>query len=712
MSRKVILYFILILLLSSSYLSASNSLRIINPRGFATMQGTIEEATVSVKPKGVYMEIGLYLTFSAKNWNYSGDSLEVEFKFDLPENSIVHDSWLWVGEDIIRGEIMDKWTASAIYEDIVKRRKDPSILYKRSANNYELRIFPILPSEKRKVKITYLVPVQLSLNKIIAPLPTELLRTSRYPVPALYLLTWLEDEWKNPGIAEFPDIKFNSLSDSLFGNYIRADITSAVLQSSIHFSMDSPLKNGIYLNTFKKEDEGFYQLAFLPSKALSISSPSKVALLFDFVPSTSSLTTKEILQSVKSFLNSNFSDKDSLNLIFSQLDIKRASEKWFSADSATIEGMFNSVGENPLSSYSNLTALLVNGIDFVKKNGNDGSIVLIASSDRLWEYQFANQLTADLINLMNPKIPIHVADFQDKNVTYSNIGGRYYRGNEYFYTNISRMTAASYFSILSGYSFSQLISETIGSVRGILNSFDLYTSLSNGYCYSRIDLSKQINTVYLDKPIIQIGKFRGELPFVIESSGVYESDVFSEKIDVSGENIFQCDSSASKIWTGNYIQSLETEKQSDAVINEIVDKSINERVLSIYSAFLCLEPSRGGKVCYDCMDESELTGIQESISTENDSLSLNAYPNPFNNEIQISVTLPQSEIKENISFKIYDILGQVVKRFEYNRSQIQNKYSFTWYGKNDNGLTVASGTYIFVVEAANKRYSKKLLYLK
>src|SRR4030067_84503 len=112
-----------------------------DPRGWKGGQGTIEEAVISVRPKGLYMECGLYLTFSARGLNMTNqDTLEVEFYFDLPKEAIVHDSWLWIGDEIIRAAIMDKWTAASIYEDIVKRRRDPSILYKRGNGQYELRI--------------------------------------------------------------------------------------------------------------------------------------------------------------------------------------------------------------------------------------------------------------------------------------------------------------------------------------------------------------------------------------------------------------------------------------------------------------------------------------------------------------------------------------------------------------------------------------------
>ena len=713
MFRKISLLIVLFILFVSNFAYAYNYLQVRDPRGWHSAQGTIEEAVISVKPKGIYMEIGLYLTFSAKGWYYSkNDTLEVEFYFDLPENSIVHDSWLWIGEDIIRGKIMDKWTAAAIYEDIVKRRRDPSILYKRGKNNYELRIFPMLASETRKVKLTYLVPTQWNSNNILASLPTGLLQTSRYPVSTFYLLTWLDDEWKNPKILEFPDIQFQSLSDSTFGDYLRADIPSEAVQSSINISFNSPLKQGVYLNSIQIGNEGIYQLAFLPSQALSLSTNSKVAILFDYDASNCNISTNEVLNNVKSYLHSSFAEKDSFNLIFSQLNIMRASENWLPADSATIEQTFSSLGENPISSYSNLPSLLANGIEFVKENGNNGSIALISSSDQVGDYKVANQLIDDLLAIMDPEIPIHIADFQDRNYKYYHIGGRYYIGNEYFYINISRLTSANFFSVRSGYSFPELIATTLSSISGFISSFDLHTRLETGYCYSRYDLNGQKQSIYLDRPILQIGKYQGSLPFIIEASGVYESEVFSQQFVIDEQNINQADSLSEEVWVGNYINYLESQQQTNDVVNEIIYHSINERVLSIYSAFLCLEPARGGEICYDCLDESELVGLEELYNTAKNDTLFKAYPNPFNNQVKIIISLPEAATLGNVSFKIYNILGQVVRNFKTNENLEGNTYQFTWNGKNDSGFDVSSGTYFFVVNTGEKRYSLKLLFMK
>ncbi len=379
----------------------------------------------------------------------------------------------------------------------------------------------------------------------------------------------------------------------------------------------------------------------------------------------------------------------------------------------TIENTFNQLSEDDLASYSNLPSLLANGIEFINEHGNDASLVLISNSDQVGDFEMANQLIDDLMDLMETPLPLHVADFQQFNFSVRYIGGRYYYGNEYFYTNITRLTTGNYFYARSGLSFSELTSSAFYSLSGFITSFDLHTKVQDGFCYGRFYLREESNSIYLNRPILQVGKYRGTLPFIIEASGVYFSDVFSQQIKIEESAIQACDSLGSTIWAGNQIQSLEAQTPRNDIVSEIIDYSIDERILSQYTAFLCLEPSRGGEVCYDCLDETELlTSINESLTETDGDSTFIAYPNPFNSQIKIKLKIPDRENKNKIVFTIHNVLGQKIRTFKPENSQNDNNYVFIWNGQNDRGESVSTGHYFFVASSVNKKYIKKLLLVR
>lgn len=714
MKKITVIFVIFITILSTTFSFAYDRLKVQNPQTRRSGTGTIEEAVLSVRPQGLYMEYGLYLTFSARGLNFNDNELlEVQLFFDLPEDVIVNDLWLWVEDQIMRALIMDRWTASSIYESIVNRRRDPAILFKRDNNSYELRIYPMKGNETRRIKLSYLMPTQWLSNSVISSLPTSLLRTSKNKVPVFHILSWPKNQWSNPQVLETPETPFKDQYDTNFGSYKQADIPSDAINSSLSFSLNSPMKDGIFLSRLDKNNEGLYQLAFLPSKVFDFGESRNTALLFDYDAIKSNVSSEEVINSAKLMLHEQFNETDAFNLIFSGTTINRVSDSWLSADSTTIEDIFKNLGENPIAPYSSLPALLQNGIDFVISNGGDGNILLISNSDQLGDYRTANPLIVDLIGSMRPTFPIHIADFTNTNYSRYHFGNRSYNGNEYFYDNIAKQTKGVYRHIRSGISFSELLSLSFQSLTGLINSFDLHTTLANGFCYGRFSFLPVNNAISLNSPIVQVGRYNGAFPFMIQASGVYNSEVFSYSIEIPEINVTPSDSLLEEIWVGKYIKYLESQPQSNDIVSEIVELSINERVLSLYTAFLALEPSDTVKACFDCVDETRaVTNVElEEIKSDKDSL-LQAYPNPFNDRTLISINLPETIDSKEITLKIYNVMGQVVRTFEPDFALNRNSFQLNWDGRNENGQPIASGSYFFVMTTKVKRYSLKLLLLK
>jgi Ca-activated chloride channel family protein len=717
MTRKFSLLLFACALLAANLALAFDRLWIQHPQqNWRQGQGTIEQAVITVRPQGVYMEYGLYLTLSARGLGFSlQDSVEVQCFFDLPKEAIVHDLWLWVDDQIMRALIMDRWTASGIYENIVKRRRDPAILFKNSATGYELRIYPLPGTKTRKIKLTYLVPAEWSPSAVTAVLPTGLLRTSARQLATFNLIYWPHQDWRNPRLLEYPNVNFTTLNDQEFGTYVRSDIPANALAMPLHFTLDSPLRNGVYVSRYEQGNTGFYQLALLPAEALDLNTPRKVALLFDYSAGKSTVTGNQVAATVKSLLHAHLAATDSFNLIFSRLNILRAGSKWFAGDSASIERAFANAGANPITSYSNLPALLANGIDFVKRNGNDGSLLLIANSDQFGDYRAANPLISDLLRNMSPALPIHVADFANQNQVYYSNGGRTYVGNEYLYENLTRQTSGSYGRISAAGSFTALLTQALQKLSGFVDSFDLHTTLANGFCFGRFNFGLAGQALNVDQPILQAGKYNGGFPFVIEASGVFNGQAFSRRLEIASNEVHVADSLAEEIWTGNHIAGLEAQTQSNEVVRQIIETSVAERVLSRYTAFLALEPSDTVKACVDCKDESRLVPPTAIAEREQDVLAdsvLQAYPNPFNLATKLSLRLP-SEVKSGeATLQIFNVLGQMVKSFEVNVEAQRRAYQFTWDGRNNAGEVVTSGTYYAVFKTAKQRHTLKLLVMK
>lgn len=676
----------------SSSLHGSFSLRIGDPRfSGSTQQGTITEALLSVHPKGLYLEYGLYLTFSAQGTSYSSqDSLEVVLRFDLPAGAIVHDSWLWVGNDIIRAKILDKWTASSIYEGIVQRRMDPSILFKQTDTQYELRVFPMKASETRKVKITYLVPANWSKETVQAELPIQLLKTSKTPLTEFTVLAWPDAGWQNPSFPGNQQLGFSVEYNASAGTFYKAEIPSASLQQGLSVGFASPLKNGHYLRVHDDGDGGIYQLAILPGQIFEQENARKIAVLLDFDASGGTISANTLIEQTRKYLHEYLSANDSFNLILSNLVIHRVSDSWLSADSATIESVFNGLN-NPLSSYSNLAPLIANGIEFIQGNGNSGRIMLASNATQYGNYLVANTLLTDLTGVIGtPAIPVHILNYHNSNSPVFNIGGIPYYGNEYFFFNFAKLTGGSYHTVRNSTLPTTFVS-LMENMGGALQAFDFHTSLEGGYCYGRFYIGEEPQVAYFNRPILQIGKYQGNFPFKISLAGELNANFVSAEITIPTASIAPADSFNREMWYGNYIRLLEAETQNTSTIGEIVYNSLSERVLSRYTSFLCLEDT--AQICDECEDETQL--VNTSTPGGRDSL-FSAWPNPFSDHVTFSISpSADKKISSSSALEIYAANGQLARSFQL-QSNGNEPIVISWDGRDDSGRPVPAGGYIAI----------------
>ncbi|MFO7447654.1 MAG: FlgD immunoglobulin-like domain containing protein [Ignavibacteriaceae bacterium] len=84
------------------------------------------------------------------------------------------------------------------------------------------------------------------------------------------------------------------------------------------------------------------------------------------------------------------------------------------------------------------------------------------------------------------------------------------------------------------------------------------------------------------------------------------------------------------------------------------------------------------------------------------------YPNPFNPATTIKFGIPEASF---VSVKIYDMLGNEVKTL-VSEEKSAGTYNVSWNGKNNSGIGVSSGTYIYKISAGNNVQSMKMILMK
>ncbi len=84
------------------------------------------------------------------------------------------------------------------------------------------------------------------------------------------------------------------------------------------------------------------------------------------------------------------------------------------------------------------------------------------------------------------------------------------------------------------------------------------------------------------------------------------------------------------------------------------------------------------------------------------------YPNPFNPTTVISYDIPMDV---PVLLKIYDLLGHEVRTL-VNQKQKMGNYAIEWDGRDNEGIMVSSGIYIYKIVAGNQVSTKKCMLMK
>jgi len=187
-----------------------------------------------------------------------------------------------------------------------------------------------------------------------------------------------------------------------------------------------------------------------------------------------------------------------------------------------------------------------------------------------------------------------------------------------------------------------------------------------------------------------------------------------------------------------YAHFIHTDYNSDGKRDLIINQDSTFEVFDVVNNVILFELSHQGEIIHiknliDIDGDGELelvlvaylsnynyktyiysTGISTSAIEGNNVNLLNKYklqqnfPNPFNpsTTIRYSISSP-----ENVSIKIYDVTGQLVKEINKGHNH-SGEYEIVWNGTNNFNERVSSGAYFYQISAGNYAQAKKMILLK
>ncbi len=110
--------------------------------------------------------------------NNTNGRLEGIFNFPLPQDASISGFGMWIGNDLIEADVVEKQRAREIYETILREKRDPGLLEWTGGNIFKARVFPIEPNSEKRVKIVYtqVLPLRADQYRYTYGLRSEMLR--------------------------------------------------------------------------------------------------------------------------------------------------------------------------------------------------------------------------------------------------------------------------------------------------------------------------------------------------------------------------------------------------------------------------------------------------------------------------------------------------------------------------------------------------------
>src|SRR5947209_19618442 len=169
MSHKFFLKFFTLIAVVAAAVIGLNGLKgsgsIASAQNTAT-QGSLQVVEASGAPKAicplkhtaVKSEISGFLaraTVTQEFENPFKEKIEAVYTFPLPQNAAVDDMTMMVGDRTVRGKILQREEAEAVYEAAKTRGQIGSLLNQERPNIFTQSVANILPGEQIKITISY-----------------------------------------------------------------------------------------------------------------------------------------------------------------------------------------------------------------------------------------------------------------------------------------------------------------------------------------------------------------------------------------------------------------------------------------------------------------------------------------------------------------------------------------------------------------------------
>lgn len=158
-TRIIRLLFILVVLAAGSTLARAQGVIVPGPcHRCPDPRPTVLPRSLPIKSIKIDAKISSQLATTHVEQVFRNDTnatLEGIYFFPIPETASIVEFAIWEGDRRLVGEVRSREEARRIYDEIVRRQRDPGLLEYAGKDLFQASIFPIPPHSDKKLELTY-----------------------------------------------------------------------------------------------------------------------------------------------------------------------------------------------------------------------------------------------------------------------------------------------------------------------------------------------------------------------------------------------------------------------------------------------------------------------------------------------------------------------------------------------------------------------------
>ena len=525
--------------------------------------------------------------------NVSGRALEAQLLFPMPANAAISELTLLVDGREFTGRVLKKDEARRIYEDIVRRRRDPALLEYMGQGLFQTSVFPVPAGAERTVQIRYsqLLNRDAGLTSLLLPIGAN--RHARHPIGTMQINVQIDSREPLRSVySPTHEVTIKRTGEHRATCQLTLNQVHAPDDLRLLFGVGKDSVGGNLISYWPQEDtvdSGYFVLLVSPGIEPSDAQPVPRSLVF-ILDRSGSMTGEKIQQAREAlkFLVRQLRPRDTFNIVAydSVVDsfrpeLQRADETGINSALGFVDGLF-------AGGSTNIDAALQTGLGMLSSREVPSYVLFL--TDGLPTAGEQNELKIAASAKAANQVGARIFNFGVGYDVNSRLLDRLSRGNcgQSVYVRPKEDIEAAVSGLYNR------IGRPMLTDLNVQFEFDEARDEATPPPVSRI-FPGELTDLFYGEQLVLVGRYRKPGRAKVTITGLLggERQIYSIPVEFNGRSADESHAFAEKLWAtrrvGSIIDELDLHGHNPELVDELVALSIRHGIITPYTSFLADE---------------------------------------------------------------------------------------------------------------------------